>query len=78
MGKPRRAWTMLQVLAASGGSITDTRETRGTWPMVEKRMQEIRKMLRQYFKIAPDPVPFVHGREYRARFKVVVRPSYES
>ena len=76
---PRRAWIVLQIMAQSGGIIRDTQKTHGTWSRVEKRIQEIRELLRQYFGISSetDPIPFVDGTGYRARFRIVTAPSYD-
>jgi hypothetical protein len=77
---PRRAWIVLQIMAQSGGIIRDTQKTHGTWSRVEKRIQEIRELLRQYFGMSSetDPIPFVDGTGYRARFRIVTAPSYDS
>jgi hypothetical protein len=68
----------LRVLAELGGIIKDTAKMGGTWPKVEKRMQEIRKALRKHFGIAADPIPFVAGTGYQARFKICCSPSYHT
>jgi hypothetical protein len=48
-GKPNRAWEAFRVLAAERGIIRDAAKTGGKWPDVEKRIQEIRKVLREHF-----------------------------
>jgi hypothetical protein len=46
---------------------------------VEKRIQEIRKVLRKHFRIpGGDPIPFVPGIGYRACFKIGCRRSFDS
>lgn len=52
-GKPNRAWEALRVLAAQRGIIRDA-ATVGKWPKFEKRVQEIRKVLRKHFGISAD------------------------
>ncbi len=76
--QPRRAWIVLQIMAESSGVIRDTQKTHGKWPMVEKRMQEIRELLRQYFGLSGDPVPYAPGNGYRTRFRIARAPSYDS
>jgi hypothetical protein len=46
------------------------------WTRIEKRMQEIRKTLQKHFGIAGDPVPYVDGTGYVARFKIRCGPSF--
>jgi len=77
-GKPNRAWLLLRVLAAQGGTIREAVRTGEDWPKVEKRIQEIRKSLRNYFRLLDDPLPFVEGTGYRTRFAIRVARSYES
>jgi len=77
-GKPNRAWEALRVLAAGRGIIRDAAKTGGKWPGVEKRIQEIRKVLRKRFLISPDPIPFVEGIGYQALFKISCRPSFDT
>jgi hypothetical protein len=77
-GKPTQAWIMLRLLAKSRGTIRDGSTLGGDWQTVEKRIQEIRKFLREHFRIDVDPLPFVSGTGYQARFKVGCGPSFES
>jgi hypothetical protein len=77
-GKPNRAWEAFRVLAAGRGIIRDAEKTGGKWPEVEKRMQEIRKVLREHFQISADPIPFVEGTGYQARFKISCSPSFHT
>jgi hypothetical protein len=77
-GKPNRAWEAFRVLATERGIIRDAGKTGRTWPKVEKRMQEIRKVLRKHFHISADPVPFVEGTGYQALFKINCRPSFDT
>jgi hypothetical protein len=68
--KPNQAWVTLRVMAEQNGIIQDGAKTGATWPKVEKRIQEIRKVLRRHFSITADPIPFVEGTGYQARFKI--------
>jgi hypothetical protein len=77
-GKPNRAWSILRVLAEKRGVIRDAVKTDRTWPKVEKRIQEIRKVLREHFHISADPIPFIEGTGYQARFKISCGPSYDT
>jgi hypothetical protein len=74
-GRPKAAWETLRALAESGGVIASTR-TAAEWPKLEKRIQEIRKLLRACFTLDGDPIPYVKG-GYRTRFKIRVSASYE-
>jgi hypothetical protein len=76
--KPSSAWLMFRVLAESGGIIKNAGKVGKDWPKVEKRMQEIRNTLRNHFGIAGDPIPFIKGTGYKARFKVSCSPSYRT
>ena len=80
---PNAAWRMLRMIAEGNGRISIP--PRGVpWPKVEKRVQEIRRVLRAYFqqrKIAipsSDPLPFVKGQGYVSAFRLGVGPSFES
>jgi hypothetical protein len=74
-GRPKAAWETLRALAESGGVISSTR-TAAEWRKLEKRIQEIRKLLRACFALNGDPVPYVKG-GYRTRFKIRLSASYE-
>jgi hypothetical protein len=69
--KPNLAWVTLRVMAEEKGIIRDAAKTSATWPKVEKRIQEIRKVLRKHFSITADPIPFIKGTGYQARFKKI-------
>jgi hypothetical protein len=77
-GKPKRAWIVFRILAEKQGIIRSSSEASLSWPKVEKRIQEIRKILRSYFGIYQDPIPFIEGTGYQARFKIACRPSYHN
>ena len=77
-GKPNQAWVTLRVLAEEGGILRDAMKTGRAWPKVEKRMQEIRMVLREHFGISADPVPFIEGIGYRACFKIGCSPSFHT
>jgi hypothetical protein len=77
-GKPNRAWLMLRDLAEMRGIIRYPTKTCGVWSKVEKRMQEIRKALRQHFGISTDSVPFIEGTGYQAQFKIGCSPSFDA
>jgi hypothetical protein len=77
-GNPDKAWLTLQTLARSWGTMSDGAKTGQDWSQVEKRIQKIRKVLRSLFGISADPLPFVEGTGYQARFKISCSPSYET
>jgi hypothetical protein len=78
-GKPDQAWLALKLAAQADGIIPDGSKMRGNaWPIVEKRMQEIRKRLRSHFQISADPVPFIRGTGYQFRCKIGCGPSFKS
>jgi hypothetical protein len=61
-GNPNQAWEALRVLAAQRGVIRDGTALNLPWPKVEKRIQEIRRLLREHFHISSDPIPFVESK----------------
>ncbi len=67
---PKKAWFMLLHLARNNGVIRHGGEVGEKWPKVEKRIQEIRRAFKNYFGLAGDPIPYVKGLGYRARFKI--------
>src|ERR1035438_3061118 len=77
-GKPNQAWVMLRAMAEAKGLIRDAAKAGRDWPRVENRMQEIRKALREHFAILADPVPYIEGAGYQARFKIGCAPSFHT
>jgi hypothetical protein len=77
-GNPNQAWEALRALAEKNGVIQDVTAVNQPWPKVEKRIQEIRKVLREHFHISTDPIPFVEGVGYQACFKVGCSPSFHT
>ena len=75
---PNQAWVTLRAMAQENGLIRDGSKTGRAWPKVEKRMQEIRKALRDHFDISADPLPFISGVGYQARFKIGCSPSFRT
>jgi hypothetical protein len=75
--KPILAWITLRELAKQDGTIRQA-VSGEDWRTVEKRMQEIRKILRTHFQLGGDPIPFVDGVGYRASFKISCAPSFDS
>jgi hypothetical protein len=73
-GKPVLAWETLRAMAQAGG-FTRVASNGRKWADVEKRMQEIRKVLRQQFGLSADPLLFTRRRRdsdggYRTKFKL--------
>jgi hypothetical protein len=75
---PNKAWLTLLLLAEHRGVIKDERSIGEPWPKVEKRIQEIRRILRELFGISTDPLPFVEGAGYQAIFKIRCGPSFHT
>jgi hypothetical protein len=75
--KPNLPWATLRAMA-SEGVIRDTAKTGGSWPKIEKHIQEIRRVLREHFGIEEDPIPFVKDVGYRACFKIGLSRSFDS
>jgi hypothetical protein len=77
-GRPKAAWETLRMLAEGRGVL----EYSGIQPKdlsnTEKRVQEIRAILRRKFGLVTDPVPNVKNTGYRTAFKIGVRPSFNS
>jgi len=77
-GKPKSAWTVLLALAVSKGTLRDVKG-RVDRSKVEKRIEEIRRVLRGHFGISADPLPPVKGMSgWVARFKIGLGPSYDT
>lgn len=77
-GKPNQAWLTLRALAEGHGRIQAPTKAHRGWSQVEKRIQEIREVLRDHFGIPYDPIPYVKGTGYRALFKIDCRASYKT
>jgi hypothetical protein len=75
---PNKAWLTLRLLAENRGVIKDGRSIGEPWTKVEKRIQEIRRALRELFGISTDPLPFVEGAGYQAIFKIRCGPSFHT
>jgi hypothetical protein len=73
-----KAWELLRVMAEERGIIRDGKAIGEDWSKVEKRIQEIRKVLREYFGLPDDPIPFVEGTGYQSRFKISCAPSFHT
>ena len=78
------AWETFQQLAAAGGSYRIAADSQ-KWAVVEKRIQEIRRILKSLFGLADDPLPFTKKTRrnndvfgYRAKFKIFRQQSYDS
>lgn len=83
-GNPVLAWATLRAMAEAGGVTKFASDSR-KWAEIEKRIQEIRRVLRQMFGLTDDPLPYIKKTRpdsgdfgYRARFKIFCRRSYES
>jgi hypothetical protein len=77
-GTPNQSWVILRKLAEANGTLADSVGARKNWPAVEKHMQRIRKALRENVLLAGDPLPFIEGTGYRARFKIGCARSFET
>ena len=77
-GSPNKAWVILRAMAVNRGILSDGRKAGQAWPKVEKAIQEIRKALRNHFRISADPIPFVERVGYQAIFKIGCSPSFRT
>lgn len=75
---PNKAWELLLVLAEQRGTIRDGKVVGEPWSKVEKRIQDIRRVLRVYFGLSDDPIPFVEGTGYQTLFKIKCTPSFRT
>jgi len=75
-GRPNRAWIKLREMAENGGAIQSPRAGKDL-SICQKRIEEIRKKLRNHFGIGTDPIPF-NGNTYKASFKISCRPSFNT
>ena len=76
---PNKAWGTLLELAKARGTLKGFREPQ----KVHKRIQHIRRILRDYarkehFEIPGDPLPYVKREGYKAVFTVTVSPSFDT
>jgi hypothetical protein len=83
-GQPVLAWGALRTMAEGGGVMMIASDGR-KWAQVEKRMQEIRNVLRTQFGLTDDPVPYTKKTPrnpgefgYRTKFKLSCGRSYQS
>jgi hypothetical protein len=75
-GKPNAAWSLLRELARSEGMFPATAIS-GQQDM-QKRAQEIRKVLCAQFGLSEDPIPFREGTGYVAAFKITKSPACDT
>jgi len=62
--------------AQLNGTVRSEMEACSQWPKFEKRVQEIRLVLRNHFGMSSDPIPYVEGTGYRTLFKISCAPSF--
>jgi len=74
--KPNLAWITLRSLAELGGTLQQTARDE-SWPNVEKRMQELRRIFRRRYALDSDPIPYIEGTGYKALFKIGCAPSFD-
>lgn len=55
------AWLALRKFAELKGAVRTELEAKCEWRKFEKRVQEIRGVLRKHFEISSDPIPFIEG-----------------
>jgi hypothetical protein len=75
--RPNLAWITLRSLAEGRGTMKQSPSAQ-RWSDIEKRMQELRAHLRKHFGLQDDPLPFVNGIGYRAKFKINCLSSYQT
>jgi hypothetical protein len=74
---PNSAWITLRYLAEARGTLKQS-PSNERWSNTEKHMQELRAHLRKHFGLQDDPLPFVKGIGYQAKFKINCSPSYQT
>jgi hypothetical protein len=77
-GKPNKAWRAFVALAQDRGMIRSGSRPGSRWAIAEKRVQELRRALKNWFPISTDPIPFVRGIGYQARFRIGCSPSFDT
>jgi hypothetical protein len=75
-GKPNKSWAVLRFLAQNAGFLPTTGRGAKGWAAREKQIERTRKVLKNYFGISDDPLPFEKGVGYRLRCKIERAPSF--
>lgn len=75
-GNPNQEWALLGELAKQRGEIAHGSRNGKDFVAREKRMERMRKRLRDQFKIASDPI-LRDETGYRCRFKIRLAPAFE-
>jgi hypothetical protein len=73
--KPTLAWDVLKALAENLGTL---KVSERAWSKTERRIQEIRKILRDRYRLKGDPLPYVDSEGYRAEFRILCNASYDA
>jgi len=68
-GNPNGAWQVLRTLAVGNGVLPEEARIGKIWVAAEKRIERTRKELQKRFGLSDDPLPYIKGLGYRARFK---------
>jgi hypothetical protein len=77
-GNPNGAWLTLREMAKNNGTIKYRGNIAKSWSIVEKNVQNMRKILKAHFGITTEPTPFVSNVGYKASFKIGCSRSFES
>jgi hypothetical protein len=76
-GRPNRCWSLLRLLAQHQGTIPVAGRRSTDWPAIEKRVQQIRKLLQSHFGISQDPLPFEKRVGYQLRCQIKFGSSFD-
>jgi len=88
--KPNLAWEFFLLFAKQNGVISDidkvrrvfptlySKTGRNPWELVEKRVESIRRVLRQRFDIPGDPIPYASNGGYKAKLKLRLGENFNS
>ncbi len=76
-GKASQSWGILRTFAQCRGVIPESARSGTEWLSHQKQIARMRKTLQEHFLLAGDPVPFIEGIGYRARFKIRCAGSFE-
>jgi hypothetical protein len=68
---PDKCWATLQLLAREHGYISCSEFTAKQFPIIKKQIQTIQKRLKEFFRIASNPLYWDRAsRTYRSRFRI--------
>jgi hypothetical protein len=76
-GKPDKSSAVVRFLAQNGGLVPTTGRAGKDWAALEKQIERTKKVLKNYFGISDDPLPFEKGVGYQLRCKIECAPWFD-